>query len=206
MPNKMGKSPGLERMLIFSDAVIAIAMTLLALDMPVPEANSPAGLFEAFTDEHGREYLAFLIAFALIGASWMAHHTLFSYVADSDDRLMALNLVALFGFVLVPWASEALGTSPGGAGLAVFSAVMTILVGSTPLLAWHVARAGLLEPNVPDTLLPRIWVLAGVPTAMFALSIALAFVIGEFVIILWPLVYIGVAIYARRSARYARGP
>lgn len=199
MPAEKDMSPGLERLLIFSDAVIAIAMTLLALDLPVPEADSPAKLLEALTGEHARQYVAFLIAFALIGGSWMAHQTLFSYVADSNDRLMVLNLIALLGFVLVPWATEALGTSPGGAGLALFSAVMTILVGSTPLLAWHVDRSGLLKPDAPATLLRRIWVLAGLPTAMFALSIPLAFVAGEAVIILWPVVYLALAIYARRS-------
>jgi hypothetical protein len=47
-----------------------------------------------------------------------------------------LNLVALFGFVLVPWASVTLGTAAAaGVGLAVFSAVMTVLAASTLALA-----------------------------------------------------------------------
>jgi uncharacterized membrane protein len=82
------------------------------------DARSRA-LERALTGTHGREYLAFLLAFVLVGASWIAHHQLFAHVAGIDDRLMVLNLVALFGFVLVPWASETLGTA-GGVGLAVY--------------------------------------------------------------------------------------
>jgi uncharacterized membrane protein len=199
--DKQVKSHALERMIFFSDAVIAIAITLLALELPIPTGDSPGELLRAFTGAHGREYLAFLVAFALIGGSWMGHHALFAYVADSDNRLMVLNLMALFGFVAVPWATKTLGTAHGGVGLAVFSLVMTILVGSTLLLARHVARAGLLEPGTPDAMLTRIWVMLGVPTVMFAVSIPLAFVVRDFIILLWPVVYIGVAIYSRRSGR-----
>jgi len=84
-------------MTFFSDAVIAIALTLLALELPVPVADGPRTLLRALTGAHGRQYLAFLLAFVLVGASWLAHHALFSYVAGSDDRLLVLNLVALFG-------------------------------------------------------------------------------------------------------------
>ena len=105
------RSRALERMTFFSDAVIAIALTLLALELPVPEADGPRELLRALTGAHGREYLAFLLAFVLVGASWIAHHQLFSHVAGIDDRLLVLNLVALLGFVLVPWASETLGTA-----------------------------------------------------------------------------------------------
>jgi uncharacterized membrane protein len=145
-----GRPEALERMTFFSDAVIAIALTLLALELPVPEADGPRALLRALTGAHGRRYLAFLLAFVLVGASWLAHHALFSYVAGSDDRLLVLNLVALFGFVLVPWASETLGTAAaGGVGLAVFSAVMTVLAASTLALARHVGRGGLLRSGTP---------------------------------------------------------
>jgi uncharacterized membrane protein len=91
------RSRALERMTFFSDAVIAIALTLLALELPVPEADGPRELLRALTGAHGREYLAFLLAFVLVGASWIAHHQLFSHVAGIDDRLLVLNLVALLG-------------------------------------------------------------------------------------------------------------
>jgi TMEM175 potassium channel family protein len=199
------RSLGLERMLLFSDAVIAIALTLLALDLPIPVADSPLGLLADLAGEEARSYVAFLVAFALIGGSWIAHHELFSSIVNIDGRLMALNLMILLGFVLVPWATEAVSTSPGGAGLAVFAAVMTLLTGSLSALAWYAANSSLLRPDAPASLLARTLILVGVPTAMFALSIPLAFALGEFVIVLWPLVYIGVTTYARRSKQFAKG-
>jgi uncharacterized membrane protein len=116
VPDEQDKSRAMERIIFFSDAVIAIAITLLALELPVPSAGSPGELVRSFTGPHGREYLAFLVAFALIGGSWMAHHALFSHVASSDDRLMVLDLLALFGFVVVPWATKTLGSARGGTG------------------------------------------------------------------------------------------
>jgi uncharacterized membrane protein len=202
-----GRPEALERMTFFSDAVIAIALTLLALELPVPEADGPRALLRALTGAHGRQYLAFLLAFVLVGASWLAHHALFSYVAGSDDRLLVLNLVALFGFVLVPWASETLGTAAaGGVGLAVFSAVMTVLAASTLALARHVGRAGLLRPGTPDAVLRRVGVLTGVQTAMFALSVPLAFAAGAAVVVLWVAVYAGLAAWwaLRRPAGRTR--
>jgi hypothetical protein len=83
----------------------------------------------------------------------------------------------------------------------VFSLVMAILVGSMLLVARHIDRARLYRPGTPDGLRTRIWVLTGVPAAMFAISIPLAFLVGEYVILLWPLVYVGIAIYSRRTQR-----
>lgn len=186
--NGQGRPEALERMTFFSDAVIAIALTLLALELPMPEADGPRTLLRALTGAHGRQYLAFLLAFVLVGASWLAHHALFSYVAGSDDRLLVLTLVALFGFVLVPWASETLGTAAaGGVGLAVFSAVMTVLAASTLAPARH-PRCRATQGRVET----------GAQTAMSALSVPLAFAAGAAVVL-------RVAVYAGLERSTPRG-
>ena len=71
-----------ERMTFFADAVIAIAITLLALELPVPrgvDIKTNAQLWSALA-EGRQEYLAFLISFVVIGTHWSAHHRIFRYV------------------------------------------------------------------------------------------------------------------------------
>src|SRR5262249_30425128 len=64
---------GLERTIFFSDAVIAIAMTLLALELQVPAAHDGVSLAEDFADKMGHQYTAFLISFAVIAMLWFNH-------------------------------------------------------------------------------------------------------------------------------------
>jgi uncharacterized membrane protein len=198
---------GLERMLIFSDAVIAIAMTVLALDLPVPVADSPSGLLTALTGEAARAYFAFLLAFALIGVSWIGHHQLFSNVQEIDVRVVGLNFVVLLGFVLVPWGTEALAESPGGPGLAVFSAVLALLAGGNQMLGWYVDRAGFMTDEAAERMEAvhrRNLRIGVVLTAMFVISIPLALVAGDWIIVTWLVFYAGVGIYARRIRRVSQ--
>src|SRR3954452_23319670 len=68
-----------ERLVFFSDAVVAIAITLLALELPVPTGDTNAAVWHSLGDHLG-EYLAFLISFAVIGSHWFGHHQLFRYL------------------------------------------------------------------------------------------------------------------------------
>lgn len=107
---------GLERTIFFSDAVIAIAMTLLALELKVPAAAEGKTVFEDFSEKMGHEYLAFLISFAVIAMFWYRHHRLFQHVARLTVRMIILNLTALFAVVLMPFATKL--TTDLGDGLA----------------------------------------------------------------------------------------
>src|SRR5690348_16864151 len=108
-------------MLFFSDAVIAIMLTLLALELPVPEAADPQHLGEALA-EHSSQYVAFLISFSVIATAWIAHHMFFTHVSHSDPPLITLNVLTLLAYVLIPWASKTLGDVANGAGVLVYSA------------------------------------------------------------------------------------
>lgn len=201
MNGKNDKPHGLERMLFFSDAVIAIMLTLLALELPVPEGSSVGELASSLA-AHGGTYLAFLVSFAVIAATWVAHHMLFTHVARGDQALITLNIMALLGYVLVPWASKTLAETSGGTGVAVYSTVMAFLGLAMWLVVRHVDRAGLLDPSAPRSVVRGIRAWTVTTTLMFALTIPVALLAGRWVMIVWPVVYLGLrlaAVYYTRS-------
>ncbi len=101
---------GLDRILFFSDAVLAIAITLLVIDLRVPELLR--GLGPALRDLWPN-YLAYVFSFFIIGNYWLSHHRLFRPIRRYDDRLCALNLLFLFFVALVPFSTRLISQYPG---------------------------------------------------------------------------------------------
>jgi uncharacterized membrane protein len=100
---------GLNRILLFSDAVMAIAITLLVIDLKVPEVS--LGLGRALR-ELWPNYLGYLLSFFIIGNYWMSHHRLFRPIIRYDDRLMLLSLVFLFFIALIPFSTKLIALHP----------------------------------------------------------------------------------------------
>jgi uncharacterized membrane protein len=100
-------SRGVERLALFSDAVSAIAITLLALDLPVPEGDTVSAFWSSVHRNDGH-YAAFLISFLAIAGAWSNHHDLFRYTARADSRLRSLNMAWLLTIVLIPFATRML--------------------------------------------------------------------------------------------------
>lgn len=73
------ESRAADRLMFFSDAVVAIAITLLAIDFPVPRGGTVPEFWSSVRDNAGH-YAAFLISFVVIAAAWSDHHDLFRYV------------------------------------------------------------------------------------------------------------------------------
>jgi uncharacterized membrane protein len=67
-----------DRLIFFSDAVAAIAITLLAIDLPVPTGDTISE-FSSSVRHNAGHYLAFLIGFLAISAAWSHHHDIFRY-------------------------------------------------------------------------------------------------------------------------------
>jgi uncharacterized membrane protein len=99
-----------DRLIFFSDAVVAIAITLLALDLPVPEGGTVHQFWTSFQDNDGH-YAAFLISFAVIAAAWSGHHDVFRYVRRADTTLRHLDAVWLLTIILNPFATKLLVVS-----------------------------------------------------------------------------------------------
>ena len=102
---------GLERLLFFSDAVMAISITLLVIDLKLPElpAALAAQQLPASLAALTPRIMGFVISFAVIGLYWSSHHRYFSYIRRYDGTLIILNLVFLFFIVLMPFAASTIG-------------------------------------------------------------------------------------------------
>lgn len=90
-----------SRVEAFSDGVFAIAITLLILDIKVPNPVS-AGLAAQLWAQWP-SYAAFLISFAFIGIMWVNHHRMFTHIRHADETLLMLNLLLLLGVCVVPF-------------------------------------------------------------------------------------------------------
>ena len=96
-----------ERLIFFSDAVTAIAITLLALDLTPPTGVTVSAFWSSVRD-NDLTYLAFLVSFITIAASWGDHHDAFKHIRRADARLRALNMFWLLTIIVVPFATKLL--------------------------------------------------------------------------------------------------
>jgi uncharacterized membrane protein len=172
-----------DRLTLFSDAVAAIAITLLAIDLPVPDGSNVAQLWSQVRDNDGH-YAAFLISFTAIAAAWSSHHDLFRYVKRTDPRLRSLNMAWLFTIVVTPFATR----------------LLTATAHPTPTLDTHALRFGfyaliqMLEsvalfamlkhitsrgqaPDAPRSVVNATGWQTWIPMAAFGLSIPFFFVV-----------------------------
>lgn len=115
----------LERLIFFSDAVFAIAITLLVIEVHVPDLPQldDALLGQALVDLLPK-YIGFLSSFFVIGRFWVGHHQLFGMLKASDNRLVWINLVLLMTIAFMPFPT------------AVFSDYVRLRVGVGLYTVW----------------------------------------------------------------------
>ncbi|MET7752564.1 TMEM175 family protein [Micromonospora sp. NPDC005367] len=140
-----------ERLVAFSDAVFAIAVTLLVLDIRPPEDFRR--LF------HGLgllwpSYLAYSVTFLMIGQIWVNHHVMFDHIRMVDRLLMFLNTLLLMDVAFLPFAasvlSDAFHSGDGERGAVVFYGATIELAAILFNIIWAYARRGLLGATIDD--------------------------------------------------------
>jgi len=101
---RLGEERETGRLEAFSDGVIAVAITLLVLDIKVPRASDLGGASLLYVLAHQWPvYLAYLTSFATILVMWLNHHNLFKQITRADHTLLLLNGLLLLAITLVPF-------------------------------------------------------------------------------------------------------
>ena len=140
----------LERVLFFSDAIVAIAITLLALELrlPVPE-HQTLHYADLLTPWH--LYLAFLLSFINISSFWNLHHRLFIYINKMDDRLKLINTCWLFFIVTLPFSSSVLSDHlSDSAAVTLYTLNVLLIAGCQRLLWWYALSNGYVQTAMID--------------------------------------------------------
>jgi uncharacterized membrane protein len=140
-----------ERLIYFSDAVIAITITLLMLEIRLPksaEGLSDADLWSAVmqTSSH---LLGYLISFGVIGAFWLSHHQKFTLIRRSSRGLMVVNLLFLCSIGIVPFVTGILAENPGILSTELYAGAMAICAFALALVWFYAIITGLVDQSVP---------------------------------------------------------
>ncbi len=168
----------LERMVFFSDAVFAIAITLLAIEVKLPHgAEGHGGQFTwASLVPVIPTLIAWAISFAVIGGSWRIHSRICERLIASDSGLSGWNLLRLFFITIIPFPTSVLQTSGGSKASWMFYAFVMAASGASELAMWlHAARRESLVGPLPALIKRNITARIAVSPAIFAVSGLAAF-------------------------------
>jgi uncharacterized membrane protein len=166
----------LDRVVFFSDAVFAIAMTVLVLTLRLPAGTADAQVGHALRTELPTVY-TYVLSFVVISLYWLAHHRMFRYVRRLDPTLLVLNLAMLGCVAFVPFPTSVLGDHGGTTAAVVFYAATMAILGSVLSGLWfHASRQHLIARDTPASFIRHsLWRGLALPV-VFAASIPIAFV------------------------------
>jgi uncharacterized membrane protein len=135
------------RLVNLSDAVFAIAMTLLAFKVEAPDYVVTASDLTPVIPQA----VAFLLSFAIVANFWWHHHRLLARIEQFDASLVFLNLALLGAVALVPFPTELIGRQPGAAAPAlVYLALMLVITALIVGIVHRAERVDLWRADVND--------------------------------------------------------
>jgi uncharacterized membrane protein len=194
-----------DRIVNLSDGVFAIAITLLVLDIRVPDipqnmvsSQLPGALLSLWP-----KYLSYVLSFVGISAFWLIHHSIFRPIRSYDRVLLYLNLMFLMVVAFLPFPTSLLGEY-GDRQLPVAIYAATLAVGRLLLTAlhWYSTRDDRLldEPQDPATV--RFFLVRGLTIpAIFLLSIVVSFLSVSVAICTWLVMLVVDSVVIRRRFR-----
>jgi uncharacterized membrane protein len=187
----------LDRLIFFSDAVFAIVMTLLVLDIRVPDVAGPE--VPGLVIELWPKIFSYVLSFLVIGLYWIGHHQTFRYVQSYDRTLLWLNLVFLLSISFIPFPTDLLGEYGELRFSVIFYAASLGLARLLLALVWWYVVSGPIQTS--DELDSRLanyhFARSLAIPAIFFLSIVIAFFSTDVAIASWFLLVVVVTVVWR---------
>lgn len=144
-----------SRLEAFSDGVFAIAITLLVLEISVPESAFD-DLWHGIADQWP-SYLGYVTSFITIGGIWLGHHEIFRRIADADGNVMRLNILLLMLIAFLPFPTKLMAeaidhTSASERAAVIFYGLTLLAISVVVGVLWRyvASHRDLLEPDVTD--------------------------------------------------------
>jgi uncharacterized membrane protein len=145
-----------NRLEAFSDGVLAVAITLLVLEVRVPPAGRAHDLVHALLVQWP-QYAAYVTSFVTIGIIWMNHHVMVGRLRQADHAILALNLLLLLTIAVLPFATDLMATylkQSRGQHLAagIYSGAFLAMSIVFSVMNWHIlfAKSHLLTAELPE--------------------------------------------------------
>jgi TMEM175 potassium channel family protein len=190
----------LDRVVFFADAVFAIAITLLVVQITVPQV-ADSGLRHAL-GEQGWQFFSFALSFAVIGNWWIAHHRVFNHVVRVNERFLWLNLLFLMSIAFLPFPTAVLGKYSSTATATILYAGSLSAVGLIAGAIWIYASSGhrLISADVDERHIRYFRLRSFIVPLVFLTSIPLALVDPSTAQYWWGLVIPLIVLVTRRHS------
>lgn len=184
-------------MIFFSDAVFAIAITLLIIDIHLPDdagSNLGGALHHLLPDFEG-----FVISFLVIAIYWMTHHRLFGHIRGYDRRLLWNNMYILMAVVFLPFSTSLLSSYGSQTWAVIFYALNLALIGICFLWLWlHAVYLGHhVDPQMPREAIGANTLSLLIPPVVFLLTVPIAFVSPTVAKLAWLMIPVLFAVTGR---------
>ncbi len=171
------------RLEAFTDAILAIAITLLALDLKLPASEADKPLGEALL-HHWPSYLAYVVSFLVIGIIWVNHHAMFALIARVDRAVLFLNLLLMLVVAAIPFptalfAEHLTDRESSHAAAVLYSGLMvTMSLCFIALWQWVITHPNLLHGHVDVEAAKGTSRRFGVGILIYVATVGLAFISG----------------------------
>jgi uncharacterized membrane protein len=184
--------PGTGRIEAFSDGVIAIIITIMVLNLKLPEGAAERGLWQGIFVPLAPNLISYAMSFIVIGVMWINHHQLLPTAPIATRPLMWWNNNLLFWMSLVPFVTGFLGANPfRPLAYALYGSVLALCILSLMLLRLYVAQR-VKTGRAVDAHHMRLLRKSAVGAVLYAASVPLAYVS----------LYISMAIFAAVPAMF----